>query len=55
MKLRYCRICGKKGIRFASDGCKYCGSNYVTNTQLPTSFSLFIRKTPQLKKKGNPD
>ena len=26
MKLRYCRICGKKGIRFPAIGCKFCGA-----------------------------
>ena len=31
MKLRFCRICGKKGIKFASDGCKYCGSSWVSD------------------------
>ena len=31
MKLRFCRVCGKKGIKFASDGCKYCGSAYVSD------------------------
>ena len=30
-KLRFCRICGKKGIKFASDGCKYCGSPWIDN------------------------
>ena len=31
IKLRKCKACGKKGIKFASDGCKYCGAswNYV--------------------------
>ena len=33
MKLRFCRICGKKGIKFASDGCKYCGSPWIDNIE----------------------
>ena len=33
MKLRNCRVCGKKGIKFASDGCKFCGADWVTDTQ----------------------
>mgnify|MGYP004308441969 CR=1 FL=1 len=28
-KLRFCRICGKQGVKFASDGCKYCGSPWI--------------------------
>ena len=31
MKLRFCRVCGKKGIKFASDGCRYCGSDYISD------------------------
>ena len=33
MELRFCRICGKKGIKFASDGCKYCGSSWIDNIE----------------------
>ena len=25
MELKYCRSCGKKGIRFPTVGCKFCG------------------------------
>ena len=51
MKLRYCRICGKKGIRFASDGCKYCGSDYVTNTQWQFAKQKGLTKGKVIKKK----
>ena len=52
MKLRYCRICGKKGIRFASDGCKYCGSDYVTNTQWQLAKQKGLTKGKVIKKKN---
>ena len=50
-KLRHCRICGKKGIRFASDGCKYCGSDYVTNTQWQLAKQKGLTKGKVIKKK----
>ena len=31
MKLRNCRVCGKKGIKFASNGCKFCGAAWVSD------------------------
>ena len=49
-KLRHCRICGKKGIRFASDGCKYCGSDYVTNTQWQLAKQKGLTKGKVIKK-----
>ena len=33
LKKRLCRVCGKKGIKFASDGCLICGAAWVDNTQ----------------------
>ena len=50
-KIRHCRICGKNGIRFASDGCKYCGSDYVTNTQWQLARQKGLTKGKVLKKK----
>ncbi|WP_440681768.1 hypothetical protein [Candidatus Pelagibacter sp. HIMB1623] len=31
-KKRLCRVCGKKGIKFASDGCLICGATWVSDT-----------------------
>lgn len=33
LKKRLCRVCGKRGIKFASDGCLICGASWVDNTQ----------------------
>ena len=33
MKIRNCRICGKKGVKFASDGCKICGADWVSDIE----------------------
>ena len=52
MKLRFCRICGKKGIRFASDGCKYCGAAYVTDTQWKLAKQKGYTNGKVMKKKG---
>ena len=33
LKKRLCRVCGKKGIKFASDGCLICGATWASSTQ----------------------
>jgi hypothetical protein len=63
LKKRLCRVCGKKGIKFASDGCLICGAAWVDNTQwnialgknqtvdnvLKKILNLFIIKIKDLK------
>ena len=56
-KLRHCRICGKKGIKFASDGCKYCGSPWIDSTgweiKRREGLTEVIDGIEVLKKKGS--
>ena len=57
MELRFCRICGKKGIKFASDGCKYCGSPWIDNIEWQIKkregLTEVINGIEVLKKKGS--
>jgi len=53
MKLRNCRVCGKKGIKFASDGCKFCGSRWISDTEWKIAKDKGLTSGNVLRKPGN--
>ena len=53
MKLRNCRICGKKGVKFASDGCKICGADWVSDTRWSIAKKEGLTDGKKLRKLSN--
>ena len=43
MTLRLCQACGKRGVKFASDGCKFCGAEWKGEPQsIKKNIGIFL-------------